>query len=211
MQDNGISSPDYYNTNTNPINDNVVVSNNVVASDNLATTDNPCADKIAEDDEHLVKKGENLLAIARQYGVTLADVKKWNNLSSDVIYPCSVLKIAQQESDITSADNVQDASNVPSDYEIKVTRKSLVADEPITPDESIQVKTPDCANVAGTDEHVVQQGESLFGIARIYGLTDKQLLVWNKLSSSKIYPCSVLKIAGPNNGTAVPMSSRRRG
>jgi LysM repeat protein len=35
--------------------------------------------------EHVVQKGETLTAIAKQYGVTVADLKKANSLTGDEI------------------------------------------------------------------------------------------------------------------------------
>ena len=191
VQDNNGTSNNFYNTDPN--------SGNVAGN---TPSNNPCGNWSAQDDEHIVKKGENLLSIARQHGVTLAEIKKWNNLSNDVIQPCSTLKIAAQESDITSPDNVQDAS-IASNDDIIVRKKSNAdIQEPTT----AEVTTSACDNIAAADEHVVQKGESLYGIARQYGLSAKQLLVWNKLSSSKIFPCSVLKVAAQQKVAAVPLS-----
>ncbi len=201
VQDNNVSSSEYYNTTTG-------------GNANLLSY-NPC-DLVAEDGEHVVAQGENLLSIARQHGVTLSQIRKWNGLTSDVIRPCTTLKIATQETDITSADNIRDASAVPSDYNIQVTKKTpIYVEQPndanYTSDNSQNVASeniPECNVVAGEGEHIVQRGESLFGIARIYGISDRQLLVWNKLSGSKIYPCSVLKVSAPSSSYAsvVPMS-----
>ena len=201
VQDNNVSSSEYYNTMTG-------------GSANLLTN-NPC-DLVAEDDEHIVIQGENLLSIARQHGITLAELKKWNGMTSNVIRPCMTLKIAPQETDITAADNMRDASTMPTDYNIQVTKKIPIYVEQPTESNNVSDNsqnippdnTPDCTTIAGEGEHVVQRGESLFGIARIYGITDKQLLVWNKMSGSKIYPCSVLKVSVPATSYAsvVPMS-----
>lgn len=43
--------------------------------------------------QHKVKPGESLSSIARKYGVTVAEIKKWNNLRSNMIHPKQVLII----------------------------------------------------------------------------------------------------------------------
>ena len=42
---------------------------------------------------HRVRSGENLTQIARQYGVTISDIRRWNSLSGDTIRPGQRLKI----------------------------------------------------------------------------------------------------------------------
>ena len=42
---------------------------------------------------HTVKRGENLGTISKKYGVTVSNLKKWNNLRSDTVHPGQKLKI----------------------------------------------------------------------------------------------------------------------
>ena len=42
---------------------------------------------------HKVKRGETLGGIARKYGVTVSQIKKWNNLRGDMIYVGQTLTI----------------------------------------------------------------------------------------------------------------------
>lgn len=42
---------------------------------------------------HTVKKGESLGSIAKKYGVTIANLKKWNNLKGETVHPGQKLKI----------------------------------------------------------------------------------------------------------------------
>ena len=52
-----------------------------------------------------------------------------------------------------------------------------------------------CKDVATKDFHVIQQGESLYSIARRYGLRVDQLQEWNKMGiSALISPCAKLRI-----------------
>ena len=45
---------------------------------------------------YTVKSGDNLGKIARKYGTTVANLKKWNNLRSDVIRPGQKLKVGKR-------------------------------------------------------------------------------------------------------------------
>ena len=58
---------------------------------------------------HTVKKGESLGSIARKYGVTVNNLKKWNNLKSDVVHPGQKLKIHRSGS-VSSSRSSSNAS-----------------------------------------------------------------------------------------------------
>ncbi len=67
-----------------------------------------------------------------------------------------------------------------------------------TSTENQVVNTPatiKCSEVATKDFHIVQQGESMYGIARRYGVRVDQLQEWNKMNQTTlISPCSKLRI-----------------
>lgn len=42
----------------------------------------------------VVHKGDTLYGLSKQYGVSVDSIKKWNNLSSDVIHPNDVLEVS---------------------------------------------------------------------------------------------------------------------
>ncbi len=59
-----------------------------------------------------------------------------------------------------------------------------------------------CQGTAKPNHHLVQYGESLFGIARQEGVTVRQLRKWNHLKSSKILACSQLRVRAPRYASA---------
>ncbi|WP_053360736.1 LysM peptidoglycan-binding domain-containing protein [Bacillus sp. FJAT-27251] len=42
----------------------------------------------------VVKQGDTLYGLSKQYGVSVASIKKWNNLSGDVIHPNQTLEVS---------------------------------------------------------------------------------------------------------------------
>lgn len=56
---------------------------------------------------HKVRSGDNLTEIARRYGVTVANLRAWNNLSSNTIRPGQTLKVSGSSSSRTAAARTQ--------------------------------------------------------------------------------------------------------
>ena len=106
-----------------------------------------------------VKGGDVLGSIALRHGVKVADIKKWNNLRSDVIRTGQRLNIwvrARTSSAVASS-----------------TRGNG------------QTKT----NLQGAKTYVVQPGDTLWDISKKFnGLTIEKIKSLNKLSNSKIQP-----------------------
>lgn len=48
----------------------------------------------AQAEEIVVHKGDTLWGISKEYGVTVDSLKKWNNLSNDVIHPNDLLEVS---------------------------------------------------------------------------------------------------------------------
>lgn len=109
---------------------------------------------------YTVKKGDSLWKIARAYQTTVANLKKWNHLSSDLIYPGQKL--------IVAGTNTQPA---PSQQE----------PAPAQPAE------PETPKAEETFIYTVKNGDTLSTIAWQYGVTVSDLKKWNGLSSDLIY------------------------
>jgi len=59
-------------------------------SNTVASTNDPCVDR-PNDGVHVVSKGENLFRISKNNDITVQQIKSWNGLSSNLIYPCDKL------------------------------------------------------------------------------------------------------------------------
>lgn len=57
----------------------------------------------ADTDTHKVKAGETLFSISKQHNVTVEDLKKWNGLSSTLIYANQTLQIGSTSTDSSSS------------------------------------------------------------------------------------------------------------
>jgi LysM repeat protein len=178
----------------------------VSASDNLGETsiasksvEEPACLTIAAEGEHIIQRGESLYGIARRYGLNVNSLREWNEIKEDVIYPCAPLKITAPIV-VAPAPSMEEKrqNDVPQSYAVVVKPKAVPKPAPAK---------IDCNVEAGEGEHVVLQGESLYGIARTYNLTVADLRAWNNLKDDKIMLCNKLTVVQPNVAPkAVPQS-----
>ena len=114
---------------------------------------------------HKVKKGDNLGEISDKYGVSVAEIKKWNKLRSNNISVGKSLKIISNERVVTTIRK-----------EVKPTVSIASTDKE-------------------SDFYVVQQGDNLSTIAKKYNVSIEDLKQWNSLADNNIQLESKLKIA----------------
>ena len=141
---------------------------------------------------HVVQKGETLYSIAATYGITVNQVKAWNGLRRNAIYPCTRLMIQP-----------------PSDYQIVPRNTGVML---VQPDNQPQVATVTPATVPtgysyvgakGAKYHEVKKNETLFRIAALYGLSVAELKYKNELKSNMITPGQILLITEAVQGQPV--------
>lgn len=115
---------------------------------------------------HTVRSGENLASIAGKYGCTVDDIKSWNNLKNNTIYPNQKLKVSGD--------------------------KSLALADPAPTTSTAKSSAPESKTIYYT----VKRGDTLWDIANQYkGVTVADLKKWNNLgSSSKLQVGQKLKI-----------------
>jgi membrane-bound lytic murein transglycosylase D len=115
---------------------------------------------------HYVKSGENLAMIAQKYGCSVENIKSWNNLKNNTIYPKQKLKVSG-DLPVASATGTAGTSRNQS----VTTEKQYVY-------------------------YTVKKGDTLWDIAQQYkGVSVEDIKKWNNLgSSSKLQVGQKLKI-----------------
>ena len=129
---------------------------------------------------YTVSVGDTLWAISRKFGVTITQLKSWNNLSSDMIY------VGQKLSIQTGTGNTA------------VTPSPSTPANPTTPSTSIQ---------DNAQTYTVVAGDSVWKIANQFGISMDELRSLNHIQNNFIYPGQVLKIrliSSSNGTTTVP-------
>lgn len=112
---------------------------------------------------HTVKKGEHINSIAKKYKVSVDEIRKWNNLSSNYLKVGQKLTIYQPAP--TPAPTATAAKNPPASN----TNTEVKKDPP---------KTTTTSNNSGTATYkyyTVKKGDSLWTIAQAHGTTVEEL------------------------------------
>lgn len=149
---------------------------------------------------HVVRRGESLGRISSKYNVSVADIKKWNNMRRSTIVAGQRIKIkkeipAVQSSPVIaknkkpeSTEETKLAVNTTTNSEVKTEAKVENKVEPTTKVVyEYQVK-----NI--TKKHKVKRGENLGLIANKYEVEVADIKKWNKLKSSKLMAGQSLNI-----------------
>lgn len=172
---------------------------------------------------HTVKEGENLTIIADKYNVTVEDLKKWNELKSDVIKVGQVLYVSdpkktQKEKKPTGnkiSHKVKEGetlSSIADKYDVKVEdikewneldtdvifvgqNLTIYTNKKIKEEKTKEEKTKK-EKTQKPKTYTVKKGDTLASIAEKFGVTVNQLKKWNKLKSDKITVGQVLKVSG---------------
>jgi len=132
---------------------------------------------------HTVKSGEKLSSIARKYGVSVADLKSWNYIGKKGLRPGKKLvvyvaeksdpqvKLAVKTENKGTDSGVRDSTSVPTE---RLTAQKIAKSEFIF--------------------HKVKKGESIYSIAKRYGVDAKTIKEVNGLNNNNLKMGQTLKI-----------------
>lgn len=125
--------------------------------------------------EYVVKNGDNLGSIAKKYGKTVAELKEWNDLTSNNISLGKSLIVSKNlENTSVNTATVAIASN------------SI---------DSFKKKGTSAKNIE--KDYYVKKGDSLYSISKKYpGVTISDIKKWNGIKDEDIRPGMKLKING---------------
>ena len=121
---------------------------------------------------HKVKRGDNLGEISDKYGVSVAELKKWNKLRNNNLMTGDNLKIIKNERVVTTV------------------RKEVKADKNATE----TAVTSNEATENPSDFYEVQKGDNLFSIAKKFNVSLEDLKKWNNLNDLNVEQGSKLTL-----------------
>ena len=180
-------------------------NSDITQSDNFGATD-PC-DAVAAPNEYIVKSGDNLNSIARANNLTIYGLKALNQMSSDIIFPCTKLIVVDYNAVPTpTAPANYNVTPIPSDYSVEVVKKNNSNDLNVEP-QSLRIENAPCNLQVIEGEHLVREGETLAQIAELYNTNINAIVELNNLNESDIASCTILKIPEPNRVLVIAPTS----
>ena len=129
---------------------------------------------------HVVKKGETLFDIAKEYKMSVSDLKQLNNIDNNedglimgesiLVYKYVTLTVPQY---VPVTSNSQTSSNANSSKPAGL---------------SIAQASPDDIASKKTIVHIIKKGETLIQLTRLYGCSLQDIYAWNKLKNTTVKP-----------------------
>ncbi|MFC4323454.1 C40 family peptidase [Litchfieldia salsa] len=177
---------------------------------------------------YTVKSGDTLSAIARQFNMTVTEIKILNNLTSDLIRPSQILLVKGNSTppspspEIGSSYIVQagdSLSAIARKYETTVTelkRLNGLTSDTIFIGQTLKVAsssnqtTQPQAENPSSQLYNVQAGDSLSAIARKFNMTISDLKALNHLNGDTIYIGQTLKVVGTQGTTTTEQTKSKQ-
>ncbi len=148
---------------------------------------------------HRVRTAETLSHIAARYGVSVADLKRWNSLSTDRIAVGQALTVAQSgDSYIVRRGDTLSAIALRSGVRLADLRRlNKLKGDRIRVGQTLRLRSePAPMRLANTATLVVRRGDTLSGIAAAHGTTVTHLRRLNELQDDDIQMGQTLRITG---------------
>jgi FOG: LysM repeat len=164
---------------------------------------------------YTVVAGDTLWGISRKYNVTIDSLKKWNNLTLDILNVGQTLKLNLVHTVVagdtlwitsrlygTTTDNIMKQNNLTT-ITLKIGQQLLI--EGIMPDLSIEPSTSPVQETQANQNitHIVVSGDTLWLISRKYNTTVDNIVNLNNLTSTTLKLGQVLLISGTMPQTEV--------
>ncbi|MCB9087475.1 MAG: LysM peptidoglycan-binding domain-containing protein [Calditrichae bacterium] len=175
---------------------NNLTSNRIIAGDVLVVRPAPSAAGTnghqtadAGKTYHTVRSGESLSVIADRYRVKIADIKRWNSLRSNVIFPGNRLVLYPTAGSNlptgTQVAGIEPLAEIPAGAERSRVSGQVLVQQSISRGESFF--------------YAVSSGNTLSEIAQLFGVSVRDIQSWNRLSSTTLRVGQKLKIVSPRS------------
>ena len=146
---------------------------------------------------HKVKRGDNIGEISQKYGVSIANIKKWNKLRNNNVMLGSNLKIMTSERVAIAPKKVTKPA-------VKVKDTTTTAIATVEKKSSKEIVLDEKTDVVDESEfYTVQKGDNLNSIAKKYGVTTAQIREWNNMEDTQVLLGSKLKLIKAENDAIV--------
>ena len=191
-------------------------------NEEIPTTQNPNNSSNTETITYTIKKGDTLWAIARKYGTTVSELADINNIKNpDLIFPGEVIRILTNStvagnetsgtgSIIYTVKRGDTLSKIAKYYGVSVNQiialNNITNPNLIYPGEKLRITSISMPNFTRPNNngngnngnyifYRVRRGDTLYGIARRYGVTVDYLVRLNNIENRNlIFPGQIIRI-----------------
>ena len=148
-------------------------------------------------DTYVVKKGDSLYSIAKQFNTTIGALKAINELTGNILQPGKILRLPNFVTFNTDPNEVivykiskgDSLYSIAKQYGVSVNdiiNYNQLANTLLSVDQQILIPVNKVIEI-GKEPHlnyIVKKGDTLYNIAKRYNITPKELMDYNNLSSS---------------------------
>ena len=143
---------------------------------------------------YVVQPGDSLYRIGQNYNVTVGQLKNWNNLTSDLIHPGQVLRVA------APSQGKQASSTPAKPSKPAQAKKPSQTSKPTQPSQG-------GSQTSSQATYTVKPGDSLYRIALNHNTTVPRLRAINGIKGDLIHPGQVIRLS---EGQATASSSKQQ-
>lgn len=198
--------PGVARTETGATNDELAAAQTVNADGNKEIAQTLTATPVKK--IHIVGRGENLRDIAKKYGVSATDVKRWNNLRRGKVKEGDKLTIEVYERTLAQADV---APSTPSTVTKRVESPKATSGKSVSKDTERFSKRNKASKKPSVTNYTVKSGDNLEKIARRYGISVADIQAANGMSkgTTRINIGQKIKIPVADSGSSYSKSGAK--
>lgn len=157
----------------------------------------------SSNDYYIVKKGDTLYGIAEAHGITVDELKNANNLSNNNLTIGMSLVIPSNVSSsdvyvVKSGDSLYKIANMYGMSVEELKQLNNLTSNLLQIGQTLKVKS---SSTAPANSYVVKSGDSLYSIAKKFGVTVDQLKTANNKTSNLLSIGEILVIPSNNSGS----------
>lgn len=153
---------------------------------------------------YLVKEGDSLWKIARQFDLDSKELRQLNGLATNIIHPGDRLLVANSQPTgsefyylVRSGDSLWDIARKYRISATEIKRWNNLPSNMIHPGDQLLLRVADAEAPMLETFYQVRNGDSLWTIARMHKISPEEIKRWNNLKGNTIYPGNrlLLKLA----------------
>ena len=152
---------------------------------------------------YTVKAGDSLYKIANAYNTTVNAIMNVNNLTSNALQVGQVLKIPTTINEeikdyinytVKSGDSLYKIANNDNTTVDSIKKLNNLTSNNLQINQVLKIPTTTNQGTQNYINYTVKSGDSLYKIAKMYSITPEDIIIYNKLASTVIYPNQILFI-----------------